>query len=71
VSKHSIPQQLYQQASKALKDKFHYEHPERYALQCIADSGRRGELVEKIFITTAQAALARHPIGPQRHMNFA
>jgi hypothetical protein len=71
VSKHYIPQNLYQEASKALKDIFHYEHPERFALRCVAESGLRGELVEKIFITAAEAALARHPISPRRHENFA
>ena len=70
MSKHYIPQNLYQEASKALKDMFHYEHPERFALRCVAESGQRGELVEKIFITTAEAALARHPISPRGHVHI-
>ena len=71
MTKQSIPHNLYREASQALTDLLYYERPERFALRCVAEHGRRGEAVEKIFITTAQAALARHPISPRRHVHVA
>ena len=44
MSKHSIPHHLYQQANLALKDKYHYERPERFALRVVAESGRLARL---------------------------
>ena len=66
MSKHSIPHHLYQQASQALKDKYYYERPERFALRVVAESGRHGEAVEKVYINAARAALLRHPVVQQR-----
>ncbi|MEJ2762337.1 MAG: hypothetical protein P8126_12705 [Gammaproteobacteria bacterium] len=63
MSKQPVPRALYGEARKALSDLLHYEWPERFALRKVVESGRQGELLEAIFITTAQAALVRHPVN--------
>ena len=62
MSKQPVPQGLYREARRAMSGLFHYECPERCALRRVVESGRRGEFLEPIFITTARAALVRHPV---------